>query len=165
MRFWQVVRLIISGLIVLYLQILVMPRLAIAGVIPNLFLGWIVFQVWNRPLAIFTPILLIMGICYDLTTPHYLGLQTLLFLLLAIGIDEFHKPLEKDNLLTMLITVSLTVIIYSLLMFVLNGIFFGFSLRLFLLSLGGFFYNLTATATTVAVFTLISLIRLDIQHG
>ncbi len=39
----------ILGLLFLYLQILVMPALAIWSVIPNILIPWLIYIVWTRP--------------------------------------------------------------------------------------------------------------------
>jgi rod shape-determining protein MreD len=142
-----------------------MPSLSIAGIIPNLFLGWMVFEVWRKPVNVILPIIFVLGICYDLTMPTMLGLHTLIFVLLTVGIDEFRRPLEKDSYITMAITVGLVALVYSLYIFLVYGIQAGFTLMLFLSFLGMFFYNLIITTLLVAVFLFISHLRLDFRHG
>jgi len=165
MTFWSIIRTLISGIVILYLQILFVPKIDIAGVTPNLFLGWIVYQVWRKPVSVLIPMLFLLGICYDLTMPTMLGLQTLIFILLAIGVDEFHRPLEKDSYITMMITLGLACLIYSLFIFVVYGIQSEFSSQLFLLTMGMIVYNIITSAIIAAVFVFVSHLRLDFQHG
>jgi rod shape-determining protein MreD len=165
MKVWLIARTLLSGVILLYLQVLIMPRLAIAGIIPNLFLGWIVYQVWSKPMQFLIPIIFVLGICFDLTTPNLLGLQTILFILLAVGVDEFHRPLEKDSFVTMAITLGLGCIAYSLLMFIVYGILSGFTGKLVLLLLGMFLYNLLTAICVTSAFVFVSHLRLDFRHG
>jgi rod shape-determining protein MreD len=165
MAVWLVIRTLISGIIILYIQILFMPRLEILGVTPNLFLGWIVYQVWKKPVNMLIPILFVLGVCYDLTMPTMLGLQTILFILLAIGVDEFHRPLEKDSYITMAITLGLVSIVYSLILFVVYGIQSGFSPGLFLSMLFLILYNCIVSAISSAIFVFISHLKLDFRHG
>ncbi len=162
---WKYVRTFFSGIIILYLQVLVMPKFAAAGVIPNLFLGWIVYQVLNRDLRYLAPVLLIIGICYDLTIPNMLGLQSMLFILLAIVVEEFHRPLEKESYLTMLITLVLINLIYAALIYLVYGVQAGFSGGLFLSFLVMVFYNFFGSVIVLAVFIFVSHLRLDIAHG
>jgi len=165
MNYWLIFRTLRSGVAVLYLQVLIMPELAIAGIIPNLFLGWIVYQVWRKPVNLIVPILFILGICYDLTMPTTLGLQTALFILLAVGVDEFHRPLEKDSYITMAITIGLVCITYSLLMFPVYGFMAGFGLKLILMLLGMTLYNLVVSSVFTFLLVLISHLKLDFRHG
>jgi len=165
MAVWLVIRTLISGIIVLYLQILFMPKVTIAGITPNLFLGWIVYQVWKKPVNMLIPILFVLGVCYDLTMPTMLGLQTSLYILLAVGVDEFHRPLEKDSFISMGITLGLVSFVYAIVMFIVYGIQSGFSATLFLTLLGLFIYNYIWGILTTALFMLISHLKLDFRHG
>lgn len=165
MSFWLIIRTILSGIVVLYLQVLIMPKLAIAGVTPNLFLGWIVYQVWRKPVNLLIPILFFLGISYDLTMPTMLGLQTMVFVLLAVGVDEFHRPLEKDSYVTMAITMGLVVLIYSIFMLIVYGIDTGFSASLFLLVFGMILYNSIVSAISTTLYILISHLKLDFKRG
>jgi rod shape-determining protein MreD len=165
MTFWLIIRTLVSGIVILYLQVLFAPKLAVAGVTPNLFLGWIVYQVWRKPAALLIPIIFILGVCYDLTMPTMLGLQTILFILVAVGVDEFHRPLEQDSYITMALTLGLAVIAYSLMIFIVYGISSGFNLELFLLFLVTVFYNLIASAVMTALLISISHLKLDFRHG
>jgi rod shape-determining protein MreD len=165
MTFWLIIRTLISGIMILYLQVLFAPKLAVVGVTPNLFLGWIVYQVWSKPAALLIPMIFILGVCYDLTMPTMLGLQTILFILLAVGVDEFHRPLEQDSYITMALTLGLAVIAYSVMIYIVYGIKSGFSLELFLLFLGTFFYNLIISAVMTVLLIFISHLKLDFRHG
>jgi rod shape-determining protein MreD len=137
----------------------------VAGVTPNLFLGWIIYQVWRKPAAILIPMIFLLGVCYDLTMPTTLGLQTILFILLAVGVDEFHRPLEQDSYITMGITLGLAVFAYSLLIYLVYGIQSGFTANLFLLFLGMILYNLIVAIVMTALLLSISHLRLDFRHG
>jgi rod shape-determining protein MreD len=165
MIYWLVVRTLISGIIILYLQVLLMPRFAIAGIVPNLFLGWIVYQVWRKPVNLLAPMIFVLGLCYDLTMPSTLGLQTALFILLAVGVDEFHRPLEKDSYITMAITLGLVCIAYSLMMYVVYGLQSGFSPKLVVTLLGMTLYNLIVCSLLTVVLVFISNLKLDFRHG
>ncbi len=165
MSFWQIIRTLISGIIVLYLQILVMPQWTVAGITPNLFLGWIMFEVWRKPVNVLIPIIFLLGICYDLTTPTLLGMHTIIFILLAFGVDEFHRPLEKDSYITMAITLGLVVIAYSLYIFIVFGLQTEFSFSLFLIMLGMIIYNLLISTIFTGLLVFISNLKLDFRHG
>jgi len=163
--YWIVARTLIAGLIIMYLQILLVQKFSIAGVMPNLFLGWLAFEVGRKPLNMLIPIIFILGICYDLTMPSMLGMQTIIFILLTVGIDEFRRPLEKDSYITTGITIGLACLVYSLYVFIVYGIHSGFSLLLFVYFWGMFFYNLITAALMTAFLILLSHLRLDFRHG
>jgi rod shape-determining protein MreD len=164
MKLWLIIRTLFSGFVILYLQVLVAPRLAIAGITPNFFLGWIVYEVWRKPVNVLIPIIFLLGLCYDLTMPTLLGLQTSLFILLAVGVDEFHRPLEKDSFITMGITLGLACFTYSILMYIAFGIQSGFSFHLLLMILGLLAYNLVASALISIVLVSVSHLKLDFRH-
>ena len=162
---WLILRTLISGIIILYIQVLMMPTLAVLGNIPVLFLGWIVYQVWSKPLSILLPILFVLGVCFDLTMPHMLGLQTLVFVLLAIGVDEINKPLEKESFISMLITLGLVNIIYALAMFLVYGIQSGFGGKLWLSLLIMLPYNAIVSVIVCSIYVFLSRLKLDFNHG
>jgi rod shape-determining protein MreD len=164
-KFWLIIRTFVSGIILLYLQVLIIPHLAIGGIIPNLFIGWIVYQVWRKPVSVLIPILFMLGVCYDLTMPTQLGLQTLIFILLAVGVDEFHRPLEKDSFITMGITLGIACLAYAIVMYIVQGLLQNFSFELILLTAGMFVYNLIASAFLCIALVLISNLKLDFRHG
>jgi rod shape-determining protein MreD len=163
-KYWLIIRTMLSGIVILYLQVLLMPRLSIGNVTPNLFLGWIVYQVWRKPVSVLVPIIFILGLCYDLTNPTLLGIQTAVFIILAVGVDEFHRPLEKDSFITMAITLGLANLVYSLLMYVIYGLQSGFSFNLLLHILGMTSYNLGISALLTAALVSISHLKLDFRH-
>lgn len=165
MLFWLILRTFISGVIILYMQVLVMPGLAIAGIIPNLFLGWLVYQVWSKPRQAVIPIAFIVGLCFDLLTPEMLGLQALIFVLLAIGIDEFHKPLDKESIISILITIGLANLVYALAMYLVYGVQSGFGMSLFLSFLVMLCYNLVSSVLVSAVYFFVSRLKLDFRNG
>ena len=165
MIYWLIIRTLLSGVLFLYLQVLFMPHLAIGGIIPNLFLGWLVYQVWRKPVNMIVPIIFLLGLCYDITMPETLGLQTTLLVLLAVGIDVFHRPLEKDSYITMGITVGLVSLAYSVLIFPVYGFLAGFSGKLILSMLGLALYNMVVSAAVTLILVLVSNLKLDFRHG
>jgi rod shape-determining protein MreD len=162
---WLILRTLFSGIIILYLQALVMPGLAVKGIIPNLFLGWLVFQVWFKPRQVVIPLAFILGLCFDLTTPDMLGLQALLFVLLAIGIGEFHKPLDKDSFISILITLGLENIVYAVAVFLVYGVQSGFGIALLGSFLVMLFYNLVVSVIVCAIYVFVSRLKLDFRNG
>ncbi len=164
MIYWLIFRTLLSGIILLYVQVLFMPRLAVAGIVPNLFLGWIIYQVWKKPLNLLVPIIFVLGLCLDLTTPYLLGLQTAVLIVLITVADGFHRPLERDSFVTMGLTTVLIVVLYSLLMYVVYGFQDGFSGALFGKFLGMLAYNLVITGVLVTILVMISHLKLDFRH-
>jgi len=165
MSYWLLIWTFLSGIVVLYLQVLLMPDLTVGGVVPNIFLGWIVFQVWRKPVTLLIPIVFILGLGFDLTMPGTFGLQTMLFILLSIGIDEFHRPMEKDSYVTMLISLGLVCLAYSLMMFLVYTILSGAGFKLLLVMLWMTFYNLFINVVLTAILVFISHLKLDFRHG
>ncbi|NLM91173.1 MAG: rod shape-determining protein MreD, partial [Candidatus Cloacimonetes bacterium] len=66
---WKGIWSFILGLFFLYLQILVMPALAIWNVIPNILLPWLIYTVWTRPRDLALIVVFIIGLMFDSVNP------------------------------------------------------------------------------------------------
>ena len=155
---------LVQGLFFFYLQLLVMPALQIFGVIPNVLLPWMIYTVWKKPYTLAVICVFIIILLYDAMYPLVFGLNSLIFMLLAVGIDLFRIPFEEKSVVARVLTLVLANIIFALFLYLAMGIQSGFSGSLAGVSLFGFLYN---TFTSFAVFWLmifLARLRFVIVH-
>lgn len=152
------------GLAFLYTQILVMPAFAIANVIPNILLPWLIYMVWNRPRDHALILIFIIGAMYDTLNPATFGMYALIFCLLGISIDIFRKPFEVDSTVAKLLTIGMANIVFILIQLLVFGLAYGFGNSLLFLSLIGFIYNLALSFVVFWSMQLLSKVRLSIAH-
>jgi len=152
------------GLVFLYAQLLIMPAFAIAGVIPNVLIPWLIYLVWTRPLKHAMILAFIIAVLFDTTHPDTFGMHALLFCLLTIAIDAFRKPFEVDSVVAKLLTIGLANIIFSVVQNIIFGMAYGFTSSLMILSMGSFLYNLIISFVVFWSMQLLSKVRLIIVH-
>gem|GEM_PF-207438 len=152
------------GLAYLYAQLLVMPAIAIAGVIPNILIPWLTYLVWTRSRNHALILGFVIGIMFDTTHPETFGMHALLFCLLALAIDAFRKPFETDSVVAKILTIGIANLIFSIVEFIIFGMSNGFGGKLSLLSLGSFFYNVCISFVVFWGMQLLSKVRLTIVH-
>lgn len=154
----------ILGLAFLYTQLLVMPAFAIAGVIPNVLIPWLIYLVWTRPKNHALILVFIIGAMFDTTHPETFGMHALLFCLLALAIDAFRKPFEVDSVVAKMLTIGIANLAFSLIQVVIYGMAFGFDGALMLMSMGGFLYNLAISFVVFWGMQFLSKVRLIYAH-
>ncbi|MDD3282489.1 MAG: rod shape-determining protein MreD [Candidatus Cloacimonetes bacterium] len=154
----------LCGLFFLYVQILLMPALAIAQVIPLILLPWLIYTVWHQDWQISLPIVFLIGVMYDILYPPLFGIHSLIFVLLAVLTDVLRIPFETDSMVAKLIAIGSANLVFSLLYLFAMGLSHGFSAKVYRLSLGGFLYNLIFSLLIFALMHLISKLRIVIIH-
>ncbi len=85
------------GILFLYMQILLGESLSIAGVIPNLLLGYIVFSSTKLSLNFSVILAFLFGLAFDLTYPLQLGLGSMTMVLIAALVNLYHPSLNKEK--------------------------------------------------------------------
>lgn len=107
-------KLIIWGILLLYVQILLAMKFAVLGIIPNFLIAYIIFvnlrQGWQSSMAIS----FFFGLALDLVQPNLLGLHSLSFLIISLLIQKFHTSINKKRLIFVLFSVLFLNIIYYL---------------------------------------------------
>ncbi|MDI3504410.1 MAG: rod shape-determining protein MreD [Candidatus Cloacimonadota bacterium] len=152
------------GLFFLYLQVLIVPALAIADVVPLILLPWLIYTVWYQAQKIALPVVFLIGIMYDTLAPLTFGMHALSFCLLAILINILRIPFEQDSLVAKLIVISSSNLFFALFTLLVYGLFHGFDSTLYWLSLAGFGYNLIFSLVVFFLMQLISRLRLVIKN-
>lgn len=155
---------VLLSLAFLYAQILVMPAFAIANVIPNLLIPWLIYTVWTRPRNHALILIFFIGALYDTLNPATFGMYAFVFCLLGISINEFRKPFEVDSTVAKLLTIGVANLIYILIQLLVFGLAYGFGTKLLTLSLIGFIYNLAFSFVVFWTMQLLSKVRLSIAH-
>ncbi|MCB5248250.1 MAG: rod shape-determining protein MreD, partial [Candidatus Cloacimonadales bacterium] len=87
----------LGGLFFLYLQLLLMPALAIMNVVPLILLPWLIYIVWKQAWELSLPVVFLIGLMYDTLNPSLFGMHALFFVLLAVLIDVLRIPFEQDS--------------------------------------------------------------------
>lgn len=152
------------GLVFLYIQLLLMPGLALGGVIPNILLAWLIFNIWSKPTGVSSVSAFLIGIMYDTTLPSTFGMNTLIFVLLCVIIDLFRKPFEVDSIVAKILTLVIGNLVYAVIMHLIMGLGFGFTGELFRLVLISFAYNLGLSFVVFWAMTFLSKLRLCIVN-
>lgn len=154
----------ILGMIFLYLQVLAMPAFAIAQVIPNLLISWVIYLVWTRPRTHVLILVFIVGAMFDTLNPATFGMHALLFCVLAILIDLFRKPFEADSVVAKMLAIALANVIFGIIQLVVLGLTHGFTGELMTLTLISFIYNLFTSFVVFWSMQLLSKLRLIVVH-
>ena len=149
----------ILGLILLYIQIMLMPMISIAGWIPNILIPWAVFLVWTRPRDIALIVTFIITVMYDTTQPGLFGYSPLMFLIIGVAVSEVRKPFEAESKAAMMISLVMANLIWFLALWLTLGITHGFSLQLATLNLIAFIYNLVISLAVYWLLYYISRLR------
>ena len=161
---WKGIWSFILGLFFLYLQILVMPALALFKAIPFILLPWMIYIVWTRPRNFALIVVFIIGMMFDTVNPMSFGFYSLLFCLLVLVIQEFRKHFEAESGVAKLLAIGIANFIFSVLQLVMYGVTFGFDGELLAKSLVGFGYNVIVSIVVFWSMQLISKVRLTINN-
>jgi rod shape-determining protein MreD len=162
--FFRALYVFLGGLLFLYGQVLFMPALGIAGVVPLILLPWLIYIVWKESWGISLPVVFVIGLMYDTLNPALFGMHALFFVLLAVLIDVLRIPFEQDSLVAKLIAISSTNFVYSLLSLLAIGLAWGFDAKAYSVSIGGFIYNLIFSLLVFGIMQVASKLRVLLVH-
>lgn len=152
------------GLVFLYLQVLVIPALAIGKVSPNILIPWLIYVIWTKPKNMAMILGFAIGMLYDTLYPSTFGMHALIFVILGIVVNIFRIPFEQDSVVAKLLAIGVSNILFSLLNLITFGLVWGFEAKLYFLVGGGFLYNLLFSLAIFWSMQLISRLRLIIVH-
>ena len=150
----------VLGLVFLYLQVLVVPVLTIAGVTPNILLPWLIYSVWQKPLNVASATGFLIGLMYDTTLPSSFGMNAIIFVILCVAIDLFRKPFEAESMVAKLLTILTANVVYALISHLVLGLSVGFDGKLFHMILIGFAYNLAFSFIVFFVMKFLARLRI-----
>jgi rod shape-determining protein MreD len=143
------------GILLLYLQVLAAPSVAIFGIVPNFMLAFVVFLNLNMKIIPALTMVFILGVMQDLTTPNLLGINALCYISLSWIVNSFHQSLDKEKFLSHFIIISVVNLIYFLIFFLVQLAMTGYSIKLLPLVLFSILYN---TALSIIFTFLLSLL-------
>ena len=154
-------KFIFWGILSLYFQVLVSPKLAINGIEPNIFIAYIIFISINLSA---TPVLLIsffLGIAVDIFQPTMFGVHATTFVVISYLIVQLHKKIDKKQIIIISISVIFINFIYSL--FILLDFLFQieFSFNVFLNSFFTFLYNSLFSSILLYVYVFVDKLRIS----
>lgn len=161
---WKGIWSYILGFFFLYLQILVMPALAVFGVIPNILLPWLIYIVWTRQRNFALILVFVIGMMFDTVNPMTFGFYAFIFSLLTVAIDEFRKPFEPESFVAKMLTIGIANLLFSLIQLIIYGVTFSFEAPLPAKALIGFGYNVILSMAVFWSMQLLSKIRLTIKN-
>ncbi|MCK4956795.1 MAG: rod shape-determining protein MreD [Candidatus Cloacimonetes bacterium] len=156
----RTLKLIIWGVISLYFQILISPKLVIGGIMPNILLAYLIFVSINLSS---TPALLIsffVGLIVDVLQPSMFGAYTSIFIIISFIIIQFHMNLDKTQILLVLLSIVLINFIYSFLISLFYFFQTEFTLNLFLNTFFAFLYNSGFSLVFLYLFVLIDKLKI-----
>jgi rod shape-determining protein MreD len=112
-------KFIFIGIIVLYLQVLFIPKLFYFTIAPNILLAYLFVLNLNLKTEPALVIALFFGLLFDLTQPHQLGFHILVFVIISFCANLLHQHTHKENGWVIALGIFLTVILYHILWLIL----------------------------------------------
>ncbi|PKN78426.1 MAG: rod shape-determining protein MreD [Candidatus Cloacimonetes bacterium HGW-Cloacimonetes-1] len=152
------------GLVFLYLQWIIMPFLQIGGVTPNILLPWLIYTVWNRQFNVALVSVFVIALLYDVTYPLTFGVNSLIFVLLCVGIDLFRIPFEAKSVVAKILTIVLVNVLWSAIMHLVLGMFYGYGVDLTILTMIRFGYNIIFSFAIFWSMQFLSRLKLIVIH-
>ncbi len=115
----KTLKLIILGIFVLYFQIIFSIHFVVYNLIPNFLIAYIIYLSINSGLRTTLSISFIWGLAIDLLQPHYLGINSLIFIIISFIVNKFHESINKRRL----IMVSISIFMINLLYYFIFGFY------------------------------------------
>lgn len=109
-----VISLIIAFFIIYFLQVNIFPNFTIFGVVPNLFVIFILFVGLFTNQLVGMSFAVALGIMIDCIYSKEIGITAIMFCIIAYLASYFDKNFSKDNKLTIIIMVAISTLIYEL---------------------------------------------------
>jgi len=137
----KLVKLIIWGLIALYLQVLFIPKLSLGGIEPNLMIPFIIFCSITLPESPSLLIAFLGGLGLDILQPEVFGIYSFSFIIIAFIVSRLHQNVNKKQVGLIAISLFFINFIFSFLIFWAYAIQVEISFTLLLNSALATFYN------------------------
>ncbi|MFA5498669.1 MAG: rod shape-determining protein MreD [Candidatus Cloacimonadia bacterium] len=159
----RLIKFFLSGVLLLYLQILFAPKLAILGVVPFFLIPYVIFVSIHLGLLESTIITFLIGLSFDLINPLLLGANTFLLLLLTYFVQRYHATVNKDKFIPILINISIINVFYFIPLVFIRTVIIEFNAAVFYLFLVELIYNIVITIVSLYLFTIIHKLKLVID--
>ncbi len=160
----RTIKLIFFAIVLVYIQILLMPHLAIASVIPNIIIGFVIFLALYSNINLALTISFFTGLAYDLMYPSTLGLNTMLFLLICLIVSKTHQNINKERIVAVLFSLFIINIIYWFIIVLFRAMDMGVLAALFSGVLWAAVYNTIITLIVIYLFVLLERVRIYVGN-
>ena len=159
----KILKYLIVGILLLYFQIMLAPKFALYGIIPNFFLAYLVYLNIRLDRKIVLPIAFLLGLALDLTYPSLLGMNTFAFIVVSLLIYSYHENINKRRFVIVILGMTIVNIVYYS-FFVFYHITSSLILpKFFLLAMFAVIYNTIFTMITLYFFIIAEKIRLTVN--
>ncbi|MCD4650875.1 MAG: rod shape-determining protein MreD [Candidatus Cloacimonetes bacterium] len=159
----KIAGLFLLGLLMLYTQFIFAPHIAIAGIIPNLLIAYVIFISTRLSQTAATVLTFFIIIAFDVQMPCTFGLHTTVLLSVAWFISRYHAAINKEKLISVSLSILLVVFSYislTTLFSLISTQIVGANPYLFVLNV---FYNTGITIVLVYFFNLLSYLRITLN--
>jgi rod shape-determining protein MreD len=163
-QMWNLTRLGVMGILLLYLQVITAPSISIFGIVPNFMLAYVVFLNLNTRIIPALTFIFILGVMQDLTTPNLLGINALCYITLSWIVNSFHQSLDKEKFLSHFIIISVVNLIYFIIFFMVQLAMTGYSIKLIPLVLFSIVYNIALSIMFTFVLSLLYRMKLNFDE-
>ena len=158
----RIVKFILFGIFTLFFQIFIAPKFEIFRIIPNFLIAYIIFISINLKYKIALAFAFFFGLAFDLMYPPTLGLNAFTFILISFLVNRYHKNINKNKIIVVLICIFIICFIYYLVFFI-NYLFAPeINVKMFSSNLFSILYNLIVTFFALYFFLFIDKIRLSL---
>jgi rod shape-determining protein MreD len=159
----KILKYLILGILLLYFQIMIAPKFALYGIIPNFSLAYLIYLNIRLDRKIALPIAFLLGLALDLTYPSLLGMNTFAFIIVSLIINSYHENINKRRFIIVILGITVVNIVYYS-FFILYHITSSLILpRFFLLAIYAVVYNTIFTTITLYFFIIVEKIRLTVN--
>ena len=114
------IKLLLVGLVLLYLSSISLEGITFFGVIPNLLLAWVIYVSYRLDYKYCVSFSFFIGLGYDILTPQMLGLNAIIFVLYSYFINKYKIYFNNDKVLS----VSFSIFLLTLIFYVLKCFFY-----------------------------------------
>lgn len=160
----RTIKLIIFGIVLIYIQLLLMPHLSIASVIPNIIIGFVVFLALYSNFNLALTISFFTGLAFDLMYPSTLGLNTMLFLLICLIVYKTHQSINKERIVAVLFSLFLINLVYSILIVLVRSSDMSVLATLFSGVIWASVYNTIITLIIIYFLVLLEKVRIYVGN-
>jgi len=159
----RIVKYSIGAIFILYIQLLLARNLSIMGIVPFFILPFVVFISMNLKLIESSTITFVIALANDLYTPHMLGINVLILLIICFLVNKYHASVTKDKFGPVAISILLINLIYLIPILPVKAELYGYEAKLLRDFFIGIIYNSIITFIAIMIFNVIQKLRVIID--
>lgn len=126
-----IVLLIITFFIIFFLQANIFQTFTIAGVMPNLFVIFILFVGLSANATLGISFGVICGLMIDLVYSKSIGITAVMLCIIGYLGAYFDRNFSKENKITIIVMTAISTVIFEVGYYIINSIILGFSVEIF----------------------------------